>query len=305
MSQKGKKLLIIFDIDETLIQYISTNDFHLFEKNQASIDPNMYKIRTINNNKSCVLFRPHVNDLFEMVKRDNFYKVALWTYSERSYANEMANILTEKYNLPADFFLFKFGAEDMDEENMDDNGDDSVHSGPKDLYEIYRRFPDFNMFNTILIDDRYGNINHSHNINNGLLIQPFAPFGAEKKRVELIPERLHDDVFANLIYIFDKFRRDILGCSPQDIEYSFNTEPILQPKRLKRMQLENLYKYFAVKIQKIPFLGEFPYQTKSMIYIKDINQANYEIMPSRGGKKNKKVNKSRRNKTRRNKTVKK
>jgi hypothetical protein len=178
MSQKGKKLLIIFDIDETLIQYIPAKDLHLFEKAQSLIDTNMYKI---NSNKSCVLFRDNVNELFEMVKKDKFYKVALWTYSERSYANDIANILTEKYSLPSDFFLFKFGAEDMDEENMDDNGDDSLHSGPKDLYEVYRRFPEFNMFNTILIDDRYGNMNHSHNINNALLIEPFAPFGAEKK----------------------------------------------------------------------------------------------------------------------------
>jgi hypothetical protein len=67
------------------------------------------------------------------------------------------------------------------------------------------------------------------------------------------------------------------------------------------MNLENLYKYFAVKIQKIPFVGEFPYQTKSMIYIKDINEENYEVMPKKGGKKSKKVNRHKRNKTRRNK----
>jgi hypothetical protein len=296
MSQfdSRKKLLVVFDIDETLIQFIPNAYFNIWEKSKSKFNPDMYIEKEQSTGKKVVIiFRPHLKELFELFKSNNFYKPALWTYSERSYCNMIASVLEEKYDLPEDFFLLKYGAEDIDE-------DIGI---PKNLEVIYEKYPtEFNTFNTILIDDRYGNINNESNIKNGLVIQPFAPFGAEKKREVLssrkLKEQLSDNVMKSVIDIMQKIRKDIEGCESEDIDDGFNTESVFNEKRINRMELNDYYKTFAVKFIDTISVG-VPYLTSKFILIED-----YKNYPKKMGGNSKTAKKNRQKRQKKNNATK-
>jgi hypothetical protein len=213
-----------------------------------------------------VIFRPHLQQLFDYIKETNHgINAAIWTYSERDYAKSIANTLKKRYNLPADFFLFLKGGEDIDDEN----------DYPKNLRAIYREYPQYNVFNTVLIDDRYTNIRHLVNAENGLLIEPFAPFGLEKKRVQL-PDAvvqnmiLNDRVMLDAQHILKAAYQDIMGCDATDIDEGFTTEPVFTERRVMRMGLQPFLQSFAVKPQSIDHIISIgtPYLTTDFVIIK-------------------------------------
>lgn len=165
--------------------------------------------------------------------------------------------------MPQDIFLFKKGADDIDDEI------------PKNLKSVYEEFPEFNCFNTILIDDRYGNINNESNVDNGLCIQPFAPFGPEKIREILPPTQfeneMNDSIFSQIMYILNDIKNDIEGCDDEDYRLGFDTEPVFSSKKIKRMKLERFVQTFAVKFKEVISVGT-PYLTNKFILIKDYNK---------------------------------
>jgi len=256
------KLLVVFDIDETLIQYVSDAYNPLWEERKASFAEGSY-VEHISSSgkKTVVIFRPHLEKMINLFKNDSFFVPALWTYSEREYCDFIADTIIRRFNLPPDFFLFRYGAEDIEEDEM---------GIAKNLMTAYSNFPQFNKFNTILVDDRYGNINNEVNMYNGLCIQPFAPFGAEKKR-ELLDARafrkeLNDKVFNDILKILQAIKKDIHGCDEEDFQNAFKTEAVFTEKRVKRMKLEAYYKTFAVKFKDVVSVGT-PYLTKHFILI--------------------------------------
>jgi len=279
-----RKLLIIFDIDETLIQYIPNKYYNLWEERKSLFDPNSYTEKiSRDGKKNVIIFRPKLEEMMNLFKNNPFFVPALWTYSERDYSEFIANTIIERYNLPENFFLFKKGVEDIDEDT----------GISKDLNTVYDEYPSFNKFNTILVDDRYGNINNDSNLYNGLCIQPFAPFGAEKIREKISEEefrkQLNDDVFTSLIKIANEIKKDIDGCDEEDFMAGFKTESVFAEKRVKRMGLENFYQTFAVKFTKVVSIG-VPYLTKRFILI-----PNYEEFPVKMGGKLKIKRKTRNN----------
>ena len=255
-----RQLLIVFDIDETLIQYIPNKYYSEWKKRKSLFPEGSYVESTQNGNTSVVIFRPELEKMIQLFQNDSFFVPALWTYSERDYADFIANVIITRFNLPSDFFLFKKGAEDIDE-------DVGI---PKDLTVVYREYPQFNKFNTILVDDRYGNINNESNMYNGICIQPFAPFGAEKVRISMnkrqTMKELNDKVFESIIHIANSIKKDIMGCDESDFQEAFSTEPIFSEKRIHRMKLNQYYQTFAVKFRNVISIGK-PYETTKFILI--------------------------------------
>jgi hypothetical protein len=195
--------------------------------------------------KQIIFFRPGLRDFLEMARENGRITLAIWTYSERNYANDIAKIICNKFNLPPDTFIFKYGAEDIEDDDM-----------PKSLNKIWNNpvFGNkFNKFNTFLVDDRYGNLCHEINVANSILVQAFAPFGESKQREpltrELLEKAIDDDIFYELTKITKNLLDDIDGCDDEEIEESFKTEAIFAPKCIERKKLENYVQQYADNIQ--------------------------------------------------------
>lgn len=236
------KLCVIFDIDETLIHFISPAYMDLWDRTS---DAHKKKLSYAEDNKKgrlkIIIFRPLIKELFKffMENRDTI-SVGLWTYSEREYAQDIAEAISKLCGLPADFFLFKYGVEDMGDEVY-----------PKDLRTVYANFPDYNVFNTFLVDDLYTNIIHDINKRNCILIAPYAPYSHEKKR-EFATSADHlrsskDRVLEDVIAISKAVVKDIGGCDADDIKMGFKTENVFAPHRVKRMNLDKYFKTYEQK----------------------------------------------------------
>lgn len=234
----SKQLLVIFDIDETLIHYIAKKYTNLFFELPEDIQN---KFNYIRDGDSIVLLRPGIKELFDYYANISDIKVGLWTYSEEEYSINIGNILVDYLGLPSDFFLFKYGYEQIQEISPDEDF-------PKNLEKIYEDFPEFNKFNTFLVDDAPSNIKHKYNRENCLLIQPFAPFGVEKVREyseekDYISQALNDDIFNYVQKISEIVFNDILGCDIEDIIEG--KEAVFSKKRAKRMELNQYIRKYA------------------------------------------------------------
>lgn len=280
MSNDKHKLCVIFDIDETLIHFVQGTYRPLWNNLHSEIKN---KLRVVDKKNSIIILRPYIEELFNYFKENlENINVGLWTYSEREYSEDIANVLTRELNLPEDFFLFTWGAEDM--ESTEDGEEFGL---PKDLTKVYKTFVNFNKFNTFLVDDLYRNLTHHINRHNCILIQPFAIFGTSKVRADIGSEKqlmmTNDDAFRNLINVCEVVLRDIKGCSIEDLNDSFTTESVFGEKRVRRMRLEALLKTYAVAFIKMLTIGE-PMETNDFIMI---NTNNY-LPHKKGGVKNKK-----------------
>lgn len=285
---KRKQLCVVFDIDETLIHFVSKKYRNLWDNLS---EPIKARFSITERDENIIILRPHIHELFEYFKTKPTIKVGLWTYSERQYSEDIAGILTKELNLPTDFFLFTWGAEDMEigSETYE------VSGLPKDLTKIYDAFPNFNTFNTIIVDDLYKNIKHEVNINNSILIEPFAPFGANKIRDNIGAEEQtnlsNDTSFIILREICEKTLRDILNCDSHDIDDAFDSEPIFSAKRVKRMNLTNYLKTYAIKFLHMITIGK-PRQTNEFIMVSQ-DYGNF-VKGGTRKRRNKKIRKNRR-----------
>ena len=237
-------LLIVFDIDETLLQFINKSAYHFWE----DADPDLKRSLTehceyvdLPMKKQCIIFRPGLRKFLEEVKQNERLKIAIWTFSERDYATDIAEIITEHFGFEENPFLFAYGVEDM-----------KGRKNPKSLQQIWDdpEFGEtFNKFNTFLVDDRQGNICHDINMQNGIIVQAFAPFGETKPREPLTPASLNksikDDIFKHLSKIYKKILTDIDGCSEEDIAEALTEESVFLPKCMKRRKLQAYFKEYT------------------------------------------------------------
>jgi hypothetical protein len=303
----SKELLVVFDIDETLIHFISHHYTNLFLDLPIDVQE---KFKYIRDNNNIVLFRPYLQELFNYYMETPNIRVALWTYSEQEYAYHIQRLLIEILGLPEDFFLFAYGAEDM----INEDGDEDDY--PKNLEKVYRDFPSFNIYNTFIVDDAPGNIRHEINKNNCLLIQPFAPFSVDKVRKDLgedgIEFALNDRMLENVQEISAKVLKDIVSCNDtikdEDGMTDFDwlqSEHVFNKSRVKRMGLTKLMKTF-VKAPCIEWksgpvdlltIGR-PKLSKDLIELP-------EDMVYKGGSKKKKGGKKKKKLSKKKKTIKK
>lgn len=272
MDDSKKSLCVVFDIDETLIHFIQNKHRGVWDDN-----PDLHKEFTaVDDGAHITILRPYLDQLFNYFKSQPQIKVGLWTYSEQEYSKKIANLLTKELELPEDFFLFTWGAEQINEEGE-----------PKDLEQVYDEFSQFNKFNTFIVDDLPGNIMHEINQDNCILIQPFAPFGIAKQRslqsANVIKSNNDDTKLKDLQGICEKVLVYINGCSDEDIVDSFYTEPVFTAKRIKKMKLEKFCKKFAYKFIRLMTIGN-PYETDKFIMLSS-NQEKLGPRVKGGGKK--------------------
>merc|ERR1711966_443653 len=128
----SKELLVVFDIDETLIHFVSHRYTDLFFDLPEEIREQFDIVRDGDN---IILLRPYLQELFDFYKSNSNIKVGLWTYSEQEYAYNIRDILSDRLGLGEDFFLFAYGAEDM----LNEDGDEDDY--PKNLEKVYRDYP--------------------------------------------------------------------------------------------------------------------------------------------------------------------
>jgi len=244
-----RDILVVFDIDETLIQFINKNAYHYWQEitleQKRIINNHLQYLDLGEEKKQVIFFRPGLKEFLEMARDSGRVKAAIWTYSEREYANDIATFICDKFELPYDTFIFKYGAEDIEDDNI-----------PKSLTKIWddpKFNTRFNKFNTFLVDDRFGNVCHDTNVSNSILVQAFAPFGETKQREplthELLEKAIDDNIFYELTNITNNLINDIDGCDDEEIDDAFDSETIFAPKCMKRKNLDIYVKKYDDNIQ--------------------------------------------------------
>jgi len=248
MDQR-KTMCVVFDIDETLIQFINAqyrarvwDILHDSEKAMFSY---------VEKGGHIIIFRPGLRELFAYFNGNRpLIQVGLWTYSEGYYCKDIATEIIKYAGLPEDFFLFLLSGDEIRDDDY-----------PKNLNIVYKKFPYLSSFNTFIVDDLHGNITHQVNKENCIIVQPFAPFTTTKKREPLTEMALRrsvdDDVFKLLQEICMKVFSDIDGCESEDIDALVeNPEPVFSMKRIKRMGLQNFLKKYATKTISLLTIGD-------------------------------------------------
>lgn len=270
MDDKRKTMCVIFDIDETLIQFINS-------KYRARVwdilsDAEKAMFSYVEKGGHIIIFRPGLRELFAYFNANRpRIQVGLWTYSDAVYCKGIATEIIKYAGLPEDFFLFRLSDEDMTDY-------------PKDLNVIYEMFPYLSSFNTFIVDDLYKNITHNANKENCVIIQPFAPFGLVKERepaTEMSLRRSYDDdVFNTLDVICKKVQADIAGCETADIDNLVRKpEPVFCMKRIKRMGLQNFLKKYATKTISLLTIGDAHQSTNFF----EVNVPDFSGATSLGG----------------------
>lgn len=174
------KLNVVLDIDETFVHYLKKAKLAEIPSNNSD------KYDYEKTSAGAFVLRPYLKEFLEYLF-DNC-TVSLWTWSEKEYAEGMADII---YGLvkkrPAHIF------HDIHAEKsggpLGDKNDDG-HGQSKDLNMLWygskaqhiEPIRGFHECNTILIDDLPSNSVNSSNRKNSITIAPFALFGEVKDR---------------------------------------------------------------------------------------------------------------------------
>jgi hypothetical protein len=285
-------ILVVFDIDETLLQFMNKGGPYRLWQGLSDERKAAFTYSDTPEKEQCAIFRPHLKEFFEFVQNTPYVKIALWTYSEQQYAYDMAKLMIKTFGLTKDPFVFKYGAEQVEEADED---------YPKNLNYIWND-PKFggkyNKFNTFLIDDKLSNLAHISNKLNSILVDGFKPFGVGKGRGPITTPRfqhaIEDDAFIHLIDIIKKIHADISGCSEGEIEDAFSTEHIF-PNRAKcnRKGLSNYMKSHYLPKRDTDVL---------MVTIGDIDLSDQHV---KGGRRRNAFKSTRRGKNLRSRTTKK
>lgn len=253
MSEVVRKILVVFDIDETLLQFLNKNAYSKYWDTTPTCAKReiLENFTTLDNEKrkQLIIFRPGLKEFFDFVKeKDGRIEIALWTYSEREYAENIGEAITETFNLEHNPFIFQYGAENIKDDNI-----------PKSLQQIWDNYEEYDKFNTFIVDDRLGNLSHEVNKENSILVEGFAPFGETKPREpltqQLLNRAINDKMFIELQEIINKVLKDIDGCDDDDIKCAFGEESIFTQKTLKRKNLLENYNTVNDKVGKMITIG--------------------------------------------------
>jgi len=252
----GLPILVIFDIDETLGQFMNANHHHFLDEisledrikiQKSGIEYLDLKAKNMKRKEfysECFFFRPFLRDFLEFVKKNDRVHIAIWTYAERSYGEKIGEMITKHFGFSKNPFVFMYGAEDIEDDDY-----------PKSLKQIWRDYPAYNKFNSFLVDDRFGNVSHTINRQNAIICQGFAPFGEVKTRMPLTPEHLeqsiNDTMFMDLMKIINASFEYIDGCDKDECKDAFKSESIFNLKMIKKNHVDK----YLVKINDIEMIG--------------------------------------------------
>ena len=234
-SPTKPNMLVVFDIDETLIHFVSRR----YVEDIWDAVPNETKDNfdyIIDENGNLIIFRPYVAEYLKYLLKHKI-KIALWTFSDSLYAQYISQKIINHFELKANEFLFVKSIEDM-QHYLNPN------KHPKLLNIVYHEHPQFNASNTILVDNLITNLNHEDNYQNSIHIQSFEPFIVDKSnqitKEESIKIALEDTVFDTLLEITKKLLKFIKG---KKTGKSHNNK-ILSQDNIQSMQLSEYTKNY-------------------------------------------------------------
>ncbi len=221
------KLCIIFDIDETMVQYlhdpVSIDKWETYKK----LYPN--KIETHESTKYVLLFRPGLRDFIHFAKLNNI-DIAVWTYGNESYSQFIENEITNYAGLDKSPFTFVYSIKEIKEDL--ENGMEE-----KDLRRVYQAFPGkYTSTNTILVDNRAANIFHESNRENGIVVESFDI------TTGYTPNK--DTVFQNIKHICEKIRNTPLK------------NPVFSENNVRRSGIRRYYKKYIANGTPISLVSE-------------------------------------------------
>ena len=163
-------------------------------------------------NGSIILIRPHLDEFLDFLVKEDCW-IALWTLSEREYAQEMANGILARWPKK-----FVYGAEDDEaasdagfsrkavaylgrgDEGEDDEWRDGVGKNC------------ISLCNTILIDDLPANSVNKDNMHNSITVAPFAPWGERKDRADPYIDCSGDTAFLECMDIIKRVLPKARAC---------------------------------------------------------------------------------------------
>ena len=145
-------LHIILDIDQTLIDNMSINEY---ENNKDKLrKPDFIK------ESMCIWTRPHLKEFIDFLDKNVKY-ISIWTNGTFSWLYYVLTTILSKY-LPKKRFLLLLSVDYSIRQQITTNGMTSMIP-IKNIESIIQRFPNNNisLYNTVLIDDNYYNCLHN------------------------------------------------------------------------------------------------------------------------------------------------
>ena len=238
-DKTNASLLCIFDIDETLIQYIDQDvwdSWKIRTKDVAmEIDPASYVY--IDDLEGYVFFRPGLDVLFEKFQRERLasgWRAAIWTYGNRMYCDRIVQLLIDTYHLQKDFFCFALSREDITNHDKPKNISDLFLRTDLDLFTAEERGR-FGIYNTLLVDNLTSNICYPDNEANGICIESFEPFHrGEKTEVDWVlssMEKEKRETIDQLIRVLDWIPSDRMSQ-----EVMIPNQPVFHWERIHRLK---------------------------------------------------------------------
>lgn len=234
------RMNVLLDIDETLVYFISGKvRGHSWDRLSPS-EQAKYEYQTKGPTSGVLILRPHVRKFLAYLFR--YFRVSLWTMSEREYAEDIAAALLKLFKRrgPHQRFANIFSADDDDDHDVSAK---KLHGNNKDLnwlwYKYAKEYPCYAECNTILVDDLPANALNASNRHNAVKISPFALFGEVKARTDPYEDVSRDDVLLRLVEILKKVRRQQSDCYNRDEDRWYW---VFREKNVRAMGLSDHYK---------------------------------------------------------------
>lgn len=200
-----KRLNIILDIDNTIVEYVHRNGVNALRPLWDALPAAEKAKYTL---EGGWVLRPGFVEFFNNL-HTHFKSVSLYTLSERDYASDMKDVIEARTDC---VIKNAWGSEDNDvgvEHVNDDEGEATGDS--KDLKYVWDVLDtSFKRCDTVLIDDLRSNSGNGSNYKNGIQISPFSLWNSTKRSVvpsayiDLSGDNALDKVFGALKKINDK-----------------------------------------------------------------------------------------------------
>jgi len=158
----SKKLQLVLDLDETLINYVPRPVW----QGLSEVEQNKYKVVSDSTGDYFYVIRPYVKELLDFAFENSV--VSIWTWASKDYAHEVAALLTG--GAPQKFANIW--------SEKDSNDAFEIFNKGKDLKHLWLHLSEGDMLpcNTILVDDLETNTKHVSNKNNAIQVPAFELF---------------------------------------------------------------------------------------------------------------------------------
>ena len=229
---------VILDIDETFVQYVGIEDWDLVPEAERK------KYQTGGESEDGLfILRPHFDEFFTFLF-DSCATVNLWTWSDKEYAHDVANVIESRN--PKWKVANVWSQVDVDKSI-------ELFNNNKDLNYIWYTLKTFQPCDTILVDDLPENTQNSSNIKNGIQLLPFAPLGHKiktktRRRIRSGPykDMSNDEILLRVKDVIQKAIDKTDFCAEGDLPHPFEGSTKVGGRRRKthrRKQRRTTRKY--------------------------------------------------------------